>query len=174
MAGFVRAALPLRRLPCHTRTIGANRLCRLYQNTTQKPRRRNPPRLVSFHPTRATASTTPPPALLDGVRRTASSPDRQLSVEAYTPPRPTKAASLVPHCLYIHLYAQPTMSQQPSTPVKVPSSAASYTPATVDADLRSQINTVLLRDGHINKYETSIPSLPSRGGTSHRVSLHRY
>jgi hypothetical protein len=50
------------------------------------------------------------------------------------------------------------MSQQPSTPVKVPSSAASYTPATVDADLRSQINTVLLRDGHINKYEP--PYLP--------------
>ena len=55
------------------------------------------------------------------------------------------------------------MSQQPSTPVKVPSSAASYTPATVDADLRSQINTVLLRDGHINKYEPPIPALP-RGG----------
>lgn len=48
------------------------------------------------------------------------------------------------------------MSQPPSTPVKVPSSAASYTPATLDADLRSQINTVLLRDGHINKIQDSL------------------
>jgi hypothetical protein len=45
------------------------------------------------------------------------------------------------------------MSQPPSTPVKVPPSAASYTPATQDADLRSQINTLMLRDGHITKYE---------------------
>jgi hypothetical protein len=44
------------------------------------------------------------------------------------------------------------MSQRPSTPVKVPSSAANYTPATLDPDLRSQINTLLLRDGHITKY----------------------
>jgi len=39
----------------------------------------------------------------------------------------------------------------PSTPVKVPSSAASYTPATLDPDLRSQINTLLIRDGHVAK-----------------------
>lgn len=38
------------------------------------------------------------------------------------------------------------------TPVKVPSSAASYTPATQDPDLRSQINVLLLREGHIAKY----------------------
>lgn len=43
------------------------------------------------------------------------------------------------------------MSQPPSTPVKVPPSAAAYTPATLDPDLRSQINTLLLRDGHIAK-----------------------
>ncbi|EGX96314.1 hypothetical protein CCM_00970 [Cordyceps militaris CM01] len=43
------------------------------------------------------------------------------------------------------------MSQRPSTPVKVPSSAADYTPATLDPDLRSQINTILLRDGHVPK-----------------------
>lgn len=43
------------------------------------------------------------------------------------------------------------MSQRPSTPVKVPSSAANYTPATLDPDLRSQINTILLKDGHITK-----------------------
>lgn len=44
------------------------------------------------------------------------------------------------------------MSQTPSTPVKVPSSAANYSPATLDPDLRSQINTILLRDGHVPKY----------------------
>ncbi|KAI0802584.1 hypothetical protein GGR55DRAFT_683071 [Xylaria sp. FL0064] len=44
------------------------------------------------------------------------------------------------------------MSHPPSTPVKVPASATSYTPATQDADLRSQINTLLLRDGHAAKY----------------------
>lgn len=44
-----------------------------------------------------------------------------------------------------------TMSNNPVTPVKVPSSAANYTPATLDPDLRSQINTVLLRDGHVSK-----------------------
>ncbi|KND92183.1 hypothetical protein TOPH_03159 [Tolypocladium ophioglossoides CBS 100239] len=61
------------------------------------------------------------------------------------------------------------MAQQPSTPVKVPSSAANYTPATLDPDLRSQINTVLLRDGHVAKYvaarapssERSPPAMPT-------------
>ncbi|KAH7326420.1 hypothetical protein B0I35DRAFT_405666 [Stachybotrys elegans] len=48
------------------------------------------------------------------------------------------------------------MSQRPSTPVKVPSSAASYTPATLDPDLRSQINTVLLRDGHVPRIQETL------------------
>ncbi|KAL6851082.1 hypothetical protein ACO1O0_008210 [Amphichorda felina] len=48
------------------------------------------------------------------------------------------------------------MSQPPSTPVKVPSSAASYTPATLDPDLRSQINTLLLRDGHVTKIQDAL------------------
>lgn len=43
-------------------------------------------------------------------------------------------------------------SNTPSTPVKVPSSAANHTQATLDPDLRSQINTLLLRDGHVAKY----------------------
>ncbi len=43
------------------------------------------------------------------------------------------------------------MNQTPSTPVKVPSAAATYTPATLDPDLRSQVNTVLIRDGHVSK-----------------------
>jgi hypothetical protein len=42
-------------------------------------------------------------------------------------------------------------SQKPSTPVKVPSSAANYTAATLDPDLRSQINSILLKEGHVSK-----------------------
>ncbi|KAI0013654.1 hypothetical protein F4779DRAFT_346319 [Xylariaceae sp. FL0662B] len=45
------------------------------------------------------------------------------------------------------------MSHPPSTPVKVPAAAATYTPATLDTDLRSQINALLLREGHINKIQ---------------------
>ncbi|KAI8634879.1 hypothetical protein F5Y19DRAFT_410653 [Xylariaceae sp. FL1651] len=45
------------------------------------------------------------------------------------------------------------MSHPPSTPVKVPPSAATYTPATQDPDLRSQVNTLLLREGHITKIQ---------------------
>ncbi|OAA68147.1 hypothetical protein SPI_00342 [Niveomyces insectorum RCEF 264] len=41
----------------------------------------------------------------------------------------------------------------PATPVKVPAAAASYTPATLDPDLRSQINMVLIRDGHVAKIQ---------------------
>ncbi|KAF5027860.1 hypothetical protein F66182_1 [Fusarium sp. NRRL 66182] len=44
----------------------------------------------------------------------------------------------------------------PSTPVKVPSSAANHTQATLDPDLRSQINTVLLRDGHVSKIQEAL------------------
>ncbi|KAI2471630.1 hypothetical protein F4781DRAFT_386091 [Annulohypoxylon bovei var. microspora] len=45
------------------------------------------------------------------------------------------------------------MSHPPQTPVKVPPSAASYTPATQDSDLRSQINMLLIREGHIAKIQ---------------------
>ncbi|KAI1180310.1 hypothetical protein F4777DRAFT_529667 [Nemania sp. FL0916] len=45
------------------------------------------------------------------------------------------------------------MSHPPPTPAKVPPSAATYTTATQDADLRSQINTHLLRDGHAAKIQ---------------------
>ncbi|KAM0562530.1 hypothetical protein ACHAPJ_002220 [Fusarium lateritium] len=44
----------------------------------------------------------------------------------------------------------------PSTPVKVPSSAANHTQATLDPDLRSQINTLLLRDGHVSKIQEAL------------------
>ncbi|KAI0486887.1 hypothetical protein F4859DRAFT_317595 [Xylaria cf. heliscus] len=45
------------------------------------------------------------------------------------------------------------MSHPPATPAKVPASAATYTPATQDADLRSQINSLLLREGHATKIQ---------------------
>ncbi|KAI2626510.1 hypothetical protein GGR54DRAFT_474467 [Hypoxylon sp. NC1633] len=45
------------------------------------------------------------------------------------------------------------MSPPSQTPVKVPTSAANYTPATLDADLRSQINILLIREGHIDKIQ---------------------
>ncbi|PTB67867.1 hypothetical protein BBK36DRAFT_1115292 [Trichoderma citrinoviride] len=48
------------------------------------------------------------------------------------------------------------MSQRPSTPVKVPPSAANYTPATLDPDLRSQINSILLKDGHVAKIQEAL------------------
>ena len=44
------------------------------------------------------------------------------------------------------------MSQPPSTPVKIPAAAAGYTDATVDPQLRSDINSLLLKEGHINKW----------------------
>ncbi|KAK3313461.1 hypothetical protein B0H66DRAFT_643004 [Apodospora peruviana] len=44
-------------------------------------------------------------------------------------------------------------STNPSTPVKVPPSAANYTAATQDPDLRSQINALLIKDGHVNKIQ---------------------
>ncbi|KAH9906249.1 hypothetical protein F4778DRAFT_725105 [Xylariomycetidae sp. FL2044] len=45
------------------------------------------------------------------------------------------------------------MSHPSSTPANVPVSAASYTPATLDPELRSQINVLLLQDGHITKIQ---------------------
>ncbi|KAI1116157.1 hypothetical protein F5Y14DRAFT_408328 [Nemania sp. NC0429] len=46
------------------------------------------------------------------------------------------------------------MASHPSTtPAKVPASAATYTPATQDVDLRSQINTILLREGYATKIQ---------------------
>lgn len=69
------------------------------------------------------------------------------------------ASSLTNHHCASLIHTLSIMSQRPSTPVKVPSSAANYTPATLDPDLRSQINTILLKDGHITKLVllTTIP-----------------
>jgi len=44
-----------------------------------------------------------------------------------------------------------TMAAEPTTPIRVPKAAATYTPSTQDPDLRHQINTILLKDGHISK-----------------------
>ncbi|KAI0145846.1 hypothetical protein F4776DRAFT_377760 [Hypoxylon sp. NC0597] len=45
------------------------------------------------------------------------------------------------------------MSHPSQTPVKVPASATSYTPATQDPDLRSQINALLIKEGYVNKIQ---------------------
>ncbi|KLU89079.1 hypothetical protein MAPG_08056 [Magnaporthiopsis poae ATCC 64411] len=63
---------------------------------------------------------------------------------------------------------------------KVPSAASTYTPATLDPDLRSQINTLLLKDDHVTKIqETMLHSLHSHPANwptavqSHALSLLR-
>ncbi|QSZ37016.1 hypothetical protein DSL72_009108 [Monilinia vaccinii-corymbosi] len=54
------------------------------------------------------------------------------------------------------------MASEPTTPVRVSKSAANYTPTTQDPDLRSQINALLLKDGHVAKIqETLLHSLHS-------------
>ncbi|KAI2642626.1 hypothetical protein GGS21DRAFT_182890 [Xylaria nigripes] len=72
------------------------------------------------------------------------------------------------------------MSHQPSTSVKVPTSATTYSPATQDADLRSQINVLLLREGHAARIqEQLLHSLDAHSSNwpsavqSHALSLLR-
>jgi len=48
------------------------------------------------------------------------------------------------------------MASEPTTPVRLPKGASTYTPQTQDPDLRSQINTVLLRDGHVSKIQETL------------------
>ncbi|KAK1986776.1 hypothetical protein LZ30DRAFT_581320 [Colletotrichum cereale] len=47
-------------------------------------------------------------------------------------------------------------NQTPSTPVKVPPSAANHSAATLDPELRSQINTLLLKDGHVTRIQEQL------------------
>ncbi|KAK6841633.1 hypothetical protein PG990_006370 [Apiospora arundinis] len=47
------------------------------------------------------------------------------------------------------------MSPSP-TPAKVPSSAATYTPATLDPELRSNINVLLLKEGYVEKIQEEL------------------
>ncbi|KAK2627250.1 hypothetical protein QTJ16_003216 [Diplocarpon rosae] len=72
------------------------------------------------------------------------------------------------------------MASEPTTPVRVPKAAATYSPTTQDPDLRSQINSVLLREGHITKiHDTLLHTLhshPSNWPTTlqaHALSLLR-
>ncbi|KAK4639153.1 hypothetical protein QC761_705600 [Podospora bellae-mahoneyi] len=44
-------------------------------------------------------------------------------------------------------------NNNPSTPVKIPPSAAGYTPATLDPELRSSINGILIKEGHVAKIQ---------------------
>ncbi|KAJ4414130.1 hypothetical protein N0V85_003285 [Neurospora sp. IMI 360204] len=44
-------------------------------------------------------------------------------------------------------------SKNSSAPVKVSGSAANYTPATLDPELRSAINSVLIEEGHVGKIQ---------------------
>ncbi|KAG4031086.1 hypothetical protein MFRU_010g02110 [Monilinia fructicola] len=48
------------------------------------------------------------------------------------------------------------MASEPTTPVRVSKSAANYTPTTQDPDLRSQINALLLKDGHVAKIQETL------------------
>ncbi|KAG9239032.1 hypothetical protein BJ875DRAFT_491877 [Amylocarpus encephaloides] len=45
---------------------------------------------------------------------------------------------------------------EPTTPVRVPKSITTYTPTTQDPDLRSSINMVLLREGHVPKISETL------------------
>ncbi|CAD6444018.1 2f6267fa-96f7-4c7e-acfd-4fa60b3dab5e [Sclerotinia trifoliorum] len=72
------------------------------------------------------------------------------------------------------------MASEPTTPVRVSKSAANYTPTTQDADLRSQINSLLLKDGHVAKIQEtllhSLHSSPTNWPTliqTHALSLLR-
>lgn len=48
-------------------------------------------------------------------------------------------------------------SKNSSAPVKVSGSAANYTPATLDPELRSTINAALIEEGHVGKYVNLSP-----------------
>lgn len=41
--------------------------------------------------------------------------------------------------------------QSPPDPVKIPAGAANYTAATIDPELRSTINALLLQEGHVRR-----------------------
>jgi hypothetical protein len=60
-------------------------------------------------------------------------------------------------------------SQNPATPVKVPSAAANYTAATLDPDLRSQINSLLIKEGHVTKYAGLVPKSTPKASIVQRL-----
>ncbi|KAK3944614.1 hypothetical protein QBC46DRAFT_373843 [Diplogelasinospora grovesii] len=73
-----------------------------------------------------------------------------------------------------------SQNPNPTTPAKVPASAANYTPATQDTDLRSKINLLLINNGHVNKIQDhllhSLHAHPSNWPTliqNHALTLMR-
>lgn len=42
--------------------------------------------------------------------------------------------------------------QSPPEPVKIPAGAADYTAATIDPELRSTLNALLLQEGYVRRY----------------------
>ncbi|CAG8973909.1 hypothetical protein HYALB_00003687 [Hymenoscyphus albidus] len=66
------------------------------------------------------------------------------------------------------------MPTEPTTPVRVPKAVAAYAPTTQDPDLRSQINTVLLRDGHINKIQESLLHSLNSSSTNWPTLIHNH
>lgn len=67
---------------------------------------------------------------------------------------PAAATQVIPSTSSASTRAGMATAQSPktSTPVRVPKSVATYSTASEDPSLRSQINTMLLRDGHITRY----------------------
>ncbi|TVY40358.1 hypothetical protein LSUB1_G003561 [Lachnellula subtilissima] len=52
------------------------------------------------------------------------------------------------------------MAAEPTTPIRVPKAAATYTPSTQDPDLRHQINTILLKRRAYFKNPRNAPAYP--------------
>ncbi|RDW94708.1 hypothetical protein BP5796_00471 [Coleophoma crateriformis] len=48
------------------------------------------------------------------------------------------------------------MASEPTSPVRVPKAASTYSASTQDPELRSQINTMLLKDGHVSRIQDSM------------------
>ena len=112
------------------------------------PRPLSPPRLPLFAVCPSSSSTQP--------RQQQS---RALHFDSQTrspqaPGRHRTSPPLISRCsFHITLRSSPQLSTManPSTPVKVPPSAANYTAATLDPDLRSQINSTLIKEGHVTR-----------------------
>lgn len=65
-------------------------------------------------------------------------------------------------------------SKNSSATVKVSGSAANYTPATLDPELRSSINSVLIEEGHVGKYVYTLSHILSKMSPVDPVTLFRH
>ena len=63
-----------------------------------------------------------------------------------------KPSQTSPTLRYTHRNTTRTMNSEPTTPVRVPKAAGTYTPSTQDPELRSEINSILIKEGHVSKY----------------------